>query len=154
MPFDRNQIEARPALNLVASSEMPQIALDALEAGLDGKAIRRLAVLERPTYFEVAEVLPQVLQELGLAQVTTGEAALRIAKGLAEGILQSGDDPLKHLREFESLWVRADYDQGVMKLGTLKEHVWVAKSSGQSESKIREWVMATIREFASQPKVR
>jgi hypothetical protein len=28
-------------LNLIASAEMPQIALDALE-GLDGKAIRRL----------------------------------------------------------------------------------------------------------------
>jgi hypothetical protein len=43
--FDRDQIEARLALNLIASAEMPQIALGALEAGLDGKAIRRLAVL-------------------------------------------------------------------------------------------------------------
>src|SRR5581483_5240776 len=103
---------------------MPQIALDALEAGLDGKAIRRLAVLENPTYFEVAEVLPQVLQELGIAQITTGEAALRIAKDLIQGILQSGHDPLKHLREFHSLWIRTDYDKGLMKLGTLKEDVW------------------------------
>ena len=68
MAFDRDQIEAKLALNLIASAEMPQIALGALEAGLDGKAIRRLAVLEHPTYFEVAEVLPRVMQELGLTQ--------------------------------------------------------------------------------------
>jgi hypothetical protein len=59
---------------------VPQAArVDALEAGFDGPATLRLAVLERPTYFEVPEALPRVLQELGLAQITVGEAALRVA---------------------------------------------------------------------------
>ena len=80
MPFDREQIEAKLALNLIASTDMPQVAKDALEAGIEGPATLRLAVLERPSYFEVAEVLPRVLKELGLAQITIGEAALRLAR--------------------------------------------------------------------------
>ena len=79
MAFDRDQIEARLALNIIASADMPQIALGALEAGLDGKAIRRLAVLEHPTYFEVAEGLPRVMQEIGLSQIPIGEAAVRLS---------------------------------------------------------------------------
>ena len=98
MPFDREQIEARLALDLIASADMPQIAQDALEAGLDGPATLRLAILERPTYFEVAEVLPRVVNELGLAQITIGEAALRVAKETAREILRNGHDPLRHVQ--------------------------------------------------------
>ena len=98
MPFDREHIEARLALDLIASADMPQIAQDALAAGLDGPATLRLAILERPTYFEVAEVLPRVVNELGLAQITIGEAALRVAKETAREILRNGDDPLRHVQ--------------------------------------------------------
>jgi hypothetical protein len=35
VPFDRDDIEAKLALDLIASADMPQIALEALEAGLD-----------------------------------------------------------------------------------------------------------------------
>lgn len=49
---------------------MPSIALDALEADIDGAAIRRLAALERPTYFEVAEILPRAMEEMGLVQIS------------------------------------------------------------------------------------
>jgi|GEM_PF-6422752 len=94
------------------------------------------------------------MQELKLTQVTTGEAALRIAQSLAEKILQSGNDPLKHLREFESLWVRSHYDGAIMELGTLNDDVWIAKSTGQSEPKIREWVIARLREFVSRQNLR
>jgi hypothetical protein len=41
VPFDRDQIEAKHALDLIASADMPQIAWDALEANLDGPATRR-----------------------------------------------------------------------------------------------------------------
>ena len=36
MPFDREAVEAKLALNLIASADMPNIGCDALEAGLDG----------------------------------------------------------------------------------------------------------------------
>jgi hypothetical protein len=148
VPFDRNEIEARLALNLIASADMPQMALDALEAALDGRATRRLAILEDPTYFEVAEVLPRVMQELTLAQIPIGEAALRLAKQNAQEILKTGDDPLRHIRDFESLWIRSGYADEIASLGTLYDDVWIAQSTGQSDEDIRKWVTSILTDFA------
>ncbi|HEX8815493.1 MAG TPA: hypothetical protein VF753_08330 [Terriglobales bacterium] len=148
MSFDREQIEARLALDLIASADMPQIAQDALEAGFDGPATVRLAILEHPTYFEVAEVFPRVVKELGLAQVTTGEAALRLAKEIAREILRKGDDPLQHVRAFESLWIRSKYAKEIRTLGTLYDDVWIAQSMGRSDQEIRDSVTSALRTFA------
>jgi hypothetical protein len=151
VPFDRQIIEARLSLDLIASADMPTIAWDALEAGLDGRAIRRLAALEHPTYFEGMEILPRVMQELKLSQITREDAVLRIARRIAKEILISNDDPLQHLRDFESLWIRADYPHEISALGTLYDDVWIAQSTGQSEKQIREWVTATLRKFVTNP---
>ncbi len=148
MPFDRDQIEAKLALDLIAPAEMPKIAWDGLEAGLDGPAIRRLAALEHPTYFEVAEVLPRVMQELGLTEITIGEAALTLAGKIAEKILRDGDDALRHVRTFESLWVRSHYAKEIQKLGTLHDEVWIAQSMGRSDEQIRDWVTSVLKDFA------
>jgi len=51
-----------------------------------------------PTYFEVAEVSPRVRQELGLTEITVGQAALRVAKQIAQKILDKGVDPLRHVQ--------------------------------------------------------
>jgi hypothetical protein len=149
VPFDRDQIEARLALDMIASADMPQIASDALEAGLDGPATRRLAVLEHPTYFEVAEVLPRVMQELGLTQITIGQAALRVAKQTAREVLLSGDDPLRQVRTFELLWVRSKYAKEIKTLGTLHDDVWIAQSMGRSDAQIRDWVTSILKDFAN-----
>ena len=148
MPFDREQIEAKLALDLIAFADMPQIAQDALEAGLDGPATLRLAILEHPTYFEVAEVLPRVLNELGLAQITIGEAALRVAKEIAREILRTDDDPLRHVQAFESLWIRSKYAKEIQTLGTLHDDVWIAQSMGRSDEQIRDWVTSVLKDFA------
>ena len=56
--FDRELIEAKLALDLIASADMPSIAWDAWEAGVDGgPATRRLGSLERPTYFDELDQL-------------------------------------------------------------------------------------------------
>jgi hypothetical protein len=148
VPFDRQLIEAKLSLESIASADMPSIAWDALEAGLDTPAIRRLAALERPTYFEVREILPRVMQELEVSQIPQGEAALRLAKQIAQDILKSGGDPLQHLRDFESLWVRSNYAAEICSLGTLYDDVWIAESTGQSEKEIREWVIEHLKKFA------
>lgn len=127
---------------------MPSVAWVAWEAGVDGgPATRRLGSLERPTYFEVAEVLPRVMQELGLSQISRDEAALPMARHIAKEILESGDDPLRHLRDFESLWIRAGYPHEICALGTLHDDVWIAQSSGQSDSEIRQAVISTLKSF-------
>jgi hypothetical protein len=146
--FDRDQIEAKLALDLIASADMPQVALDALEAGLDGPATRRLAILQHPTYFEVAEVLPRVRQELGLTQITIGQAALRVAKQIAREFLLTSDDPLRQVRIFELLWVRSGYAKEIQTLGTLHDEVWVAQSMGRSDAQIRDWVTSILKDFA------
>ncbi len=145
--FEPQLVEAKLALNLIASSDMPSIALDALEADIDGAAIRRLAALEHPTYFEAAEILPRAMEEMGLERISLREAATRMAKRIAQEILSSGDDPMKHTRDFESLWVRAGYTQGLRDLGTLDDEVWIAESTGQSSKDIRVWVTSRLRDF-------
>ena len=49
MSFDRELIEAALVLEMIPASGMPELARDALEAGLDGPTIRYIAGLERPS---------------------------------------------------------------------------------------------------------
>ncbi len=147
MSLDIKLIEAQLALDLIASADMPKIAWDALEAGFDGPAIRRLAALEHPTYFEVADVLPLVRQELGLSHIANKEAGTRIANHSVQKLLDSADDPLKHVREFEHLWQLAGYPDDIAVLGTLHDDVYIAQTDGVSESKIRAWVTSVLSDF-------
>lgn len=145
MPFDRQLVEAKLALDLIASADMPTVAQDALEAGIDGPATVRLAVLDRPTYFEVRDLLPRAVQEWGLSEAPKGEAALRIAKKMAEDILKSGDDVLKHLRDFEWLWIRSGYAHEMRDLGTLWDEVSIAESLGESQEATRKLVLSRLK---------
>jgi hypothetical protein len=142
--FDRQIIEAQLALDLIGSSDMPKIAWEALEAGLDGKFIRRLGALDSPTYFQVMEVLPQAMQEMGLSKPSRGEAALRLAKIRAKEILDSNDDPLKHTKDFERLWIDAGYPKELMSVGNLDDEVYII-SGNQSDNKIRKWIVEQLK---------
>ena len=145
VPFDRQLLEAKLALDLRPPADMPAVALDALEAGIDGKATMRLAVLERPTYFEVAEVLPRVMREWEVSRIPVGEAALRIARSIAQDVLRSGKDPLRYIRDFEELWIIADHSEELRSLGTLDDEVSIAH--GQPLTLIREWVTERLKNF-------
>ena len=124
--FDPEIIEARLSLELIASKEMPHIAWDALEAGFDGRAIRRLGALDRPTWFEVRDVLPQAMAEMGLHEITREDAAVRIAKQIAEEFLASENRDVKScVRKLEWLWIRSGYSNAVVKLGTLDDELLV-----------------------------
>jgi hypothetical protein len=148
MPFEREIIEARLALNLVASDDWPKLASDALEQGLDGPGIRRLAAFIQPTWSEVDQVLPNAIREMKLAPMAIGEAALLLAKRRAREILERGWDPLTHTREFEQLWIRAGYPQGLQPLGTLADEVSVARHMGRTEDEISSWVIQILAEQA------
>jgi len=148
MPFDRRLLEARLALDLVASADMPSIAWDAIEAGLDGPATRRLGAYDRPTYFEIVHLMPLVRQELELSEITVGEAALRLASDIANEILRSGDDPLLHVRDFSALWIRSQYAREIRLVGNLWDDVYVAEAKGQSEDEIRKWVTSRLQDVA------
>jgi hypothetical protein len=149
MPFDPRATEARIALDLVSTTDMPRLAWDALEAGLDGPAVRRLAALEFPTVFQVRELLPRVMEELKLAKLNKGQAAFALAKIRAQEIVRSGSDPFQHLRDFEHLWIQADYCHELRDYGNLDDEVNVARCMGQSEAEIRAWVTKRIQELSS-----
>ena len=148
MAFDPKVVEAQLALNLVSTTDMPKLAWDALEAGLDGPAIRRLAALEFPTAFQVREVLPSVVKEMHLAKIGEVEAALRLAKLRAQEILRSNSDPFKHLRDFEHLWIQAHYCRELQEYGNLDDEVYVARSMSQPEPEIRAWLMERLKKLA------
>ena len=147
MPFDREIVEARLALKLIDSGQMPTLAVDALEAGLDGPAIRRLAALVQPTWFEVNEVLENAAREMKLEHVAISEAARRLMLQRAQEILHGVSDPLRSTRLFEQLWIRAGYPADLSKFGTLDDEVHVAKSMGRSEQEIHEWLTQRLKEL-------
>lgn len=149
MPFNPRQAEAKIALNLISSTDMPKLAWDALEAGLDGPATRRLAALEFPTFFQVRELLPAVMEELRLVNLTKEVAAVQLAKMKAQELLRSEADPLQHLRDFEHLWVEADYCRALGDYGNLDDEVYVARQMGQPEQEIRAWVLKRIQKLAT-----
>jgi hypothetical protein len=148
MAFDPKISEAKLALNLISSVDMPKLAWDALEAGLDGAAIRRLAALEFPTAFQVREVLPDAMEEMQLAKLSETEAAVRLAKVMAQDILKSNADPFKHLRDFEQLWIQTDYCRELQDYGNLDDEVNVAHCMGQPELEIRAWLTERLKKLA------
>ena len=150
MAFDPHFIEAQLVLNRISSTDLPQVACDALEAGFDGPAIRKLAALTAPTFFEVQEILPATMAEMNLVSIDKDEAAIRLAKHRAKQVIASGDDPLKHARDFELLWFESDYCPKLSGVGNLDDEVYLAKLySKQSEAEIREWVLERLKSFAS-----
>ena len=149
MPFDHDLVEAQLALHRIGTTDMPKLAWDALEAGLDGPATRRLAALHFPTFFQIREILPAVMQEWRMAHLSLEDAALRLAKLHARQILQSNEDPLKHANDFLRLWIEAGYCSELEEYGELADEVYLAQRSGQTADEIRAWLPEKLKALAS-----
>ena len=143
MPFDRELLEAQLTLDLIASADWPKVAQDAMETGIDGPATLRLAVLEKPSFFEIRNLLPRIMKEMKLSELPKGIAAKRIAKSLAVEILNSGTDPLRYLRALEWLYIRSDYAKEVRPVGTLDDEVYISCLSAEEK---REFVRARLKD--------
>lgn len=149
MAFDPKVVEAKLALNRISPTEMPKLAWEALEAGLDGPALRRIAAFEFPTFFQIQEVLPQAMEEMHLVKLDKARAALQLAKFRAQEIMAKKSDPLSHLRDFEYLWIEADYSGELQDYGNLDDEVYVARLMGQPEDEIRAWVTTRLKRLAA-----
>jgi hypothetical protein len=148
MALNPQVVEAQLAVNRISPTEMPRPAWEAMEAGLDGPAIRRLAALEFPIFFQVQQVLPRAMKAMHLLNLDKTTAALRLAGMRAKEMLASNVDPLRHLRDFELLWIEAGYCRELSEVGSLADQVYVAPSCGEPEPKIHEWLMERLRSFA------
>lgn len=89
------------------------------------------------------------MREMRLEKITEAEAAFKLAKMRAQDILRSEADPLKHLRDFEHLWIEADYCRELNEFGNLDDEVYVARQTGQPEEEIRAWVIKRIQKLAT-----
>ena len=132
---------------MIGPGEMPALAWDAMEAGLDGRFIRRLAALVRPTGWETDQILPAFKAEAGLNSISVAEASVRLARHLAIRILSEELDPLVYSRDFEVLWIRADYSSEIQELGSLDDQKAIAEYIGQSEAELRQFSLSVLRDF-------
>lgn len=149
MAFEPNLVEARLALRLIGPDEMPALACDVLEAGLDGLAIRRVASLIQPSGWETDQILPKFMAEAGLRSITRREASIRLAGHLARRILANGLDPVQHTRDFELLWIEADYPVEIQEAGCLDDERYLAETGGQSVAEFREYARGVLEALAS-----
>lgn len=121
MPFDPEEFAAKVVLGQIPSEAFPAAAQDALEAGFDGPALLRLAILERPSGWEVDQLIAPVFSDLAVARPTVHEAAVTLAKARGRRILDRGEDPLDSIGYFHRLLMVSDYAQELEELGWLEE---------------------------------
>jgi len=73
---------------------VPAFAADALEAGCDGRQLRRIAGMIRPTRADLEPIIDGMFLELGQSQITnTSAAGIRLAKKVAEQIVSGAISP-------------------------------------------------------------
>ncbi len=126
MPFDPHSIEAKLALGRISPENMSKVAWDALEAGYDGPATRRMAAFENPTGFETDKILAAFMSETGLESVSKREAAVRMAYETVREILDGRKDPSPYFHFFYKLWVESDLVPDLQVIGNFDDaHSWL-----------------------------
>src|SRR5215471_6594239 len=74
--------------------EWPQLSCEFLETGFDGRCLRLLAGLDKPTRADIEEVVPGALNELGIAvPMNECQAGIILAKEEVRCMLDNGCQP-------------------------------------------------------------
>lgn len=121
MPFDLQSFEAKLALRMIPTEQLPAVAQEALQAGFDGKHLVRMAILEPVAGWAVDQVLPGMMEDLGCRALDVKEAALRLARERAQRLLHTDEDPLDSLDYFYRLMYMSDYPEELHELGYLAD---------------------------------
>ncbi len=109
MPFDPQTFEAETTLHLIPTEELPNRAMEAVEAGFDGPNVIRMAILNPNAPYEIEQALPAMLAELGCRKTSAEQAATLLAHQRAERILSQNEDPLLEWSYFLRVYHAADY---------------------------------------------
>jgi hypothetical protein len=94
-------VAARWALGLIPSQALPQLATDALEAGLDSPSLRQLAGELHPTLESSGPVFEEILDKIGVGIPDRSRAGLILAKAFAAQITEGTLTPYEGAR---SIW--------------------------------------------------
>src|SRR5215467_1660351 len=94
--FNPDQFVAKWYCSKVGPEDMPQFAADALEAGYDGPALRRLAGLMKPNMREVGNLFQEALAEIGNVKIHSNQqAVLFLSRLVATAIVEGSIDPIR-----------------------------------------------------------
>lgn len=96
-------IAAKYRLGLLAPAELPQIGIEALEAGFDTPALRQLAGEDGNDFDGVKQLFEKALMEIGNDLPPQDEAALLVARSIAEEVIGGQLDPYEGARR---IWSR------------------------------------------------
>ena len=139
-------------MNQLPSEELPKIACDALESGLDSPALRYLAALERPTSREIGDAFDDACFQLGIVPTSTGVKeglsdpwiweATQIAKRISAQILDGSLSPVEG-------WLRLPYRDG--ELGPLSVFFEFADRLGnvRFDDEFRSQLIVAVKRFLS-----
>lgn len=110
MAFDPDLFAAKWYCSMVNPEDMPSFAADALEAGFDGPALRRLAGLIKPTSRDIGTLLDEVLDEIGEIKVRSKEQGIfKLAKTVAQAIVDGQIDPFQGAERLSHYAMEARY---------------------------------------------
>jgi hypothetical protein len=80
----------------VWSEELPAFAADALEAGYDGPALRRLGGLIKPTSEDIGDLFQRACDEIGTVKILSQRQAVYwMSRVVATDIVEGRIDPVK-----------------------------------------------------------
>ena len=140
-------------MNQLPSEELPKIACDALENGLDSPALRYLAGLERPTSRELGHAFDDACSQLGIVPAFTSTVeeglsdtwiwqATQIAKRISAQILDGSLNPVEG-------WLRLPYRDG--ELGPLSVFFEFADRSSnvRFDDEFRSQLIVAVKRFLS-----
>ncbi|MFH0727106.1 MAG: hypothetical protein V2B19_12300 [Pseudomonadota bacterium] len=91
--MDIHLAQALWILDLLAIDHLPEVALDALEVGLDTPALRMLAGLVSNEVEDAPQIFTQALKELGLPMLSRRDAACIYAISVSKQILNGELSP-------------------------------------------------------------
>ncbi|HEY6969785.1 MAG TPA: hypothetical protein VJA94_11315 [Candidatus Angelobacter sp.] len=151
MSFNAKAFAARWYASLLFPEDVPEFAADALEAGFDGPALRRLAGLIRPTSVDIYPWIDAALKEIGQVEPLSTEAALiEVGRDVARRIVNGSLAPSDGCRILAGYAMRAGYPAELTGFFQIDdEPLWGEYSRTQEERDSA--ILAEAREFISHP---
>ncbi len=115
------KLRALWTLGKLSSKDLPPYAWQALELGYDGPAVRRLAALESPTFFEIGDLFEKANREMGKSPMAKKDAAILLAKETAAKVLSREKEPLTGAYEIFLLGYDCGMPDEIMLFGGLDQ---------------------------------
>jgi hypothetical protein len=121
-PFNPDLFVAKWYCSQINPESMPEFAADALEAGHDGRALRRLAGLINPTSWDVGDLFKKALLEIGSVKVLSKEHALIfLSRTTAADIIEGRVDPLYGAEIIARYAMEAGYPESLVQFFALAD---------------------------------